>query len=195
MQGAPPVRVMVAPTRRSCRVSTSWTIPVEFADRTLSGTTASPSPATAQLATHVVNVALRPVTTTPPPAPPVPVPVTRAAAGGPVGAATATVTSAHPLATPSPTPTPTRAAPAPAPRDSAVGLATWYGARVGTCASPVLAFGTVVTVTDLATGASVRCTVDDREAHNPGRVIDLAPATFAQLASLRAGVIEVRLSW
>jgi rare lipoprotein A (peptidoglycan hydrolase) len=53
----------------------------------------------------------------------------------------------------------------------------------------------VVTVTDVSTGASVHCTVDDREAHNPGRVIDLAPATFSQLASLVVGVIEVRLSW
>jgi rare lipoprotein A (peptidoglycan hydrolase) len=75
------------------------------------------------------------------------------------------------------------------------GLASWYGAPAGTCASPTLAFGTVVTVTDLGTGASVRCTVDDREAHNPGRVIDLAPVTFSQLASLAVGVIEVRLTW
>jgi rare lipoprotein A (peptidoglycan hydrolase) len=58
-----------------------------------------------------------------------------------------------------------------------------------------LAFGAVVTVTDVSTGASVRCTVDDREAQNPGRVIDLSPATFSQLASLVVGVIEVRLSW
>jgi rare lipoprotein A (peptidoglycan hydrolase) len=57
-----------------------------------------------------------------------------------------------------------------------------------------LAFGTVVTVTDLSTGAAVRCTVDDREAHTPGRVLDLAPSTFSQLASLSVGVIEVRLS-
>jgi len=53
----------------------------------------------------------------------------------------------------------------------------------------------VVTVTDLSTGASTRCTVDDREAHNPGRVVDLSPATFSALASLAVGVIEVRLTW
>ena len=64
---------------------------------------------------------------------------------------------------------------APGPAHASTGLASWYGARAGTCASPTLAFGTVVTVTDVSTGASVRCTVDDREAHNPGRVIDLAP--------------------
>src|SRR6202044_2282273 len=102
----------------------------------------------AQPATHVVDVALRPVATTPP----VPVPVTRAASGGPVAAvpgataATAAVTSAGPPATPArPALNPV---PAPAPRDSVGGLATWYGAPVGTCASPVLAFGTLVTVTD-----------------------------------------------
>ena len=169
------------------RVSTSWTIPVEFADRTLPANATAPlSSTTAQLATHVVNGALRPVTTTT-----AAVPVTRAAAGGQVAAVTAGLRTPETVATPAPPPP----APAPAPRDSAVGLATWYGSPLGTCASPVLAFGTVVTVTDLATGGSVRCTVDDREAHNPGRVIDLSPGTFAQLASLRAGVIEVRLSW
>jgi len=53
----------------------------------------------------------------------------------------------------------------------------------------------VVTVTDLSTGGSVRCTVDDREANNPGRVIDLSEATFSQLADPSVGLIEVRLAW
>ncbi|HUI04643.1 MAG TPA: septal ring lytic transglycosylase RlpA family protein [Acidimicrobiales bacterium] len=53
----------------------------------------------------------------------------------------------------------------------------------------------MVTVTDLSTGASVQCTVDDRQADNPGRVIDLSQATFARLASTATGLIEVRLSW
>ena len=52
-----------------------------------------------------------------------------------------------------------------------------------------------MTVTDISTGKAVRCIVDDREAHNPGRVIDLSPATFSQLASPPTGVIEVRLTW
>ena len=82
-----------------------------------------------------------------------------------------------------------------APSSTAVGGASWYAGAGRTCASPTLAFGTVVTVTDLSTGASVRCLVDDREARNPGRVIDLSPATFSQLASLLVGVFEVRLSW
>jgi rare lipoprotein A (peptidoglycan hydrolase) len=50
-------------------------------------------------------------------------------------------------------------------------------------------------VTDLATGVSVQCTVDDREAYTLGRVLDLAQGTFSQLASTSVGVIGVRLSW
>jgi rare lipoprotein A (peptidoglycan hydrolase) len=53
----------------------------------------------------------------------------------------------------------------------------------------------VVQVTDVSSGASVTCTVDDREAHNPGRVIDLSPATFSELAGLGVGLVEVRLTW
>jgi rare lipoprotein A (peptidoglycan hydrolase) len=83
----------------------------------------------------------------------------------------------------------------PAPQAEELGLASWYGAPPGTCASPYLSFGTVVTVTDLATGGSVRCTVDDREALNPGRVIDLSYATFSLLADPSTGLIEVRVSW
>ncbi len=176
------------------RVSTAWTIPVAFADHTVSAATAPLSSATAQPAPHVVNAAFRPVPTTTSSVP-VPIPVTRAASGGPVPAVTAGVRTPVPGAAPAATPAHPAPASVPVPRESATGLATWYGSPAGTCASPVLAFGTVVTVTDLATGGSVRCRVDDREAHNPGRVIDLSPPTFAQLAGLRAGVIEVRLSW
>jgi rare lipoprotein A len=93
-----------------------------------------------------------------------------------------------------PAPVPVVPVAATAQRGSA-GLASWYGSPAGTCASPTLAFGTVVQVTDVSSGASVRCTVDDREAHNPGRIIDLSPATFSQLAGLSVGLIEVRLSW
>jgi rare lipoprotein A (peptidoglycan hydrolase) len=84
---------------------------------------------------------------------------------------------------------------APPPRSYESGVASWYGTRDGTCASPYLSFGTVVTVTDVGTGGSIRCTVDDRQARNPGRVIDLSYDNFAQLASPRIGLIEVRVSW
>lgn len=168
-------------------LSTPWTVPVVFAD--LKGATAPKASTSAPLSvaddgsfTRVLNVSFRMVlpttttTTSPPPAPAVKAaPVVPGAEGT--------------VAKPAPPPTP------PAPEDAVIGLATWYGSPAGTCASPTLVFGTVVTVTDLATGGSVRCRVDDREARNPGRVVDLSPATFSQLAALHVGVVKVRLTW
>jgi rare lipoprotein A (peptidoglycan hydrolase) len=75
------------------------------------------------------------------------------------------------------------------------GEASWYGAPAGTCASPYLPRGSMITVTDDATGASVICLVDDHEDPASGKVLDLAEATFAELADPSAGVIEVTLSW
>src|SRR6202035_820509 len=115
-----------------------------------------------------------PTTTTtaaPPPPPPAAKPVTT------------TTAAPAPAPKPPPAPAPKPVATPPPPQNSTTGYASWYSAPAGTCASPTLAFGTVVTVTDLSTGGSVRCTVDDREASNPGRVLDLASATFSQLAS------------
>jgi rare lipoprotein A (peptidoglycan hydrolase) len=63
------------------------------------------------------------------------------------------------------------------------------------CASPTLSFGTVLTVTNNATGASTRCTVDDREASNPGRVVDLSYSGFSQIANPSQGVVAVTVSW
>ncbi len=175
----------------------SLSTPVVFADLGTLGPATSTRGTTATRAatgtgphTYAENVSFRqvlppttttappPTTTTAPPPPPQPAPKPAAAPAAVVAA-------------PKPVPV---AAPAPV-QSTTAGLASWYGAPAGTCASPSLAFGTVVTVTDLSTGASARCTVDDREAHNPGRVIDLSPATFSELASLAVGVIEVRLSW
>ena len=90
---------------------------------------------------------------------------------------------------------PTTTTTAPPPQHQETGQASWYQAPAGTCASPSLAYGTVVTVTDLGTGKSVTCTVDDRQDPSSGRVLDLAEATFAELADPSVGVIEVRLSW
>jgi rare lipoprotein A (peptidoglycan hydrolase) len=161
------------------RVATSWTTPVVFAAPVTK--TAPPPAAAIGSDTHVVNVSFRevpPTTTT-----------TALSAPGPSAVAVKPATAAA-VGTAPKTAT-ARALTAP----SSTGLATWYGSPAGTCASPTLAFGTVVTVTDVSTGEALRCTVDDREAHNPGRVIDLSPATFSQLVSLRVGVIEVRLTW
>jgi hypothetical protein len=74
------------------------------------------------------------------------------------------------------------------------GQVTYYAHPAGRCASPRLPFGTVVEVTNPANGESVTCVVDDREA-DTARSIDLATATFAQIAPLFQGVIDAELSW
>ncbi len=76
------------------------------------------------------------------------------------------------------------------------GQATWYGAAPpGKCASPTLPFGTVLTVTNVETGASTTCVVDDREQAGYPRVVDMSPSGFAQLASPSQGVVNVTISW
>ncbi len=95
-----------------------------------------------------------------------------------------------------PAPTTTTAAAAAAGADTATGIATWYAeAPSGRCASPWLAKGTTLTVRDLATGVTITCLVDDREADNPGRVVDLSPSGFEAMAPLSQGVIQVTVSW
>jgi rare lipoprotein A (peptidoglycan hydrolase) len=87
-------------------------------------------------------------------------------------------------------------APKPTTSNSESGQATWYGAAPpGMCASPTLPFGTVLTVTNVATGASTTCTVDDREEAGYPRVVDMSPSGFAQLASTSQGVADVTISW
>ncbi len=78
---------------------------------------------------------------------------------------------------------------------SATGLATWYAWNPGQCASPVLPKGTWVSVRNDATGATTSCEVTDREADNPGRVIDLDTRVFAQIAPLSSGAVTVTISW
>ena len=74
------------------------------------------------------------------------------------------------------------------------GQVTYYAHPAGTCASPFLPFGTVVRVTNPANGLSVTCLVNDREA-DTARSIDLATATFAEIAPLSQGVIDAQLTW
>ncbi len=76
------------------------------------------------------------------------------------------------------------------------GQATWYAAAPpGRCASPTLPFGTVLTVTNVDTGATTTCTVDDREQAGYPRVVDMSPSGFAQLAEPSQGVVDVTISW
>jgi rare lipoprotein A len=77
------------------------------------------------------------------------------------------------------------------------GEASWYSFAPGsgfTAAHPWLPFGTVVQVTNLATGESIEVTINDRGPFG-GRVIDLSDEAFAAIAPLGAGVIDVRLLW
>jgi rare lipoprotein A (peptidoglycan hydrolase) len=117
-------------------------------------------------------------------------------------AAPATTTTAPPppptttTTAPPPPPTTTTTTAPPAPAHSEGGEATWYAAAPsGYCASPTLAFGTVLTVVNNATGASTVCTVDDREAAGYPRVVDLSPSGFSQIAGIGQGVVDVTISW
>jgi rare lipoprotein A (peptidoglycan hydrolase) len=105
----------------------------------------------------------------------------------------ATTTTAAPAPPPPP---PTTAAPAPAPAgNTESGQATWYRWREGECAHKTLPRGTVVTVTNVANGRTATCTVTDRGPYGGGRIIDLDDGTFAQLAPLSSGIIDVTIAW
>jgi rare lipoprotein A (peptidoglycan hydrolase) len=128
-----------------------------------------------------------PVTSTTAP-PPAPVPTTTTTQAARV------VVAAPP--SPPPTTTTTTAPPAPVATNHEVGEATWYAeAAAGMCASPTLPFGTVLTVTNNATGASTQCTVDDREDAGYPRVADMSYSGFSQIADPSQGVVEVTISW
>jgi rare lipoprotein A len=63
------------------------------------------------------------------------------------------------------------------------------------CAHKTLPMGTVVTVTNVDNGKSTTCRVGDRGPYVEGRIIDLSPEAFSQLAPLSEGVINVKLTW
>jgi hypothetical protein len=74
------------------------------------------------------------------------------------------------------------------------GIVTYYDHPAGRCASPWIPFGTTVWITNPANGKSVSCVVDDYET-DTARSVDLATATFAEIAPLSQGVIDAELSW
>jgi hypothetical protein len=105
-----------------------------------------------------------------------------------------TSTAGTPTATTAPSPTTTTTTTAPA--ASATGGATWYTETpAGGCASPWLPRGTALTVTNDATGATTTCLVDDREADNSGRVVDMSYTTFSEIGDPSTGVLTVTISW
>jgi rare lipoprotein A (peptidoglycan hydrolase) len=140
-----------------------------------------------------------PATTTTDPAPTTTDPAPTTTAPTTTDLARTTTTAAAPARTTTTTTRSLGLPPATVPttlNDTATGIATWYSeAPPGRCASPWLAFGTTVSITDVATGVSITCLVDDREAQNPGRVIDLSPSGFEAMAPLSQGVIQVNISW
>jgi rare lipoprotein A (peptidoglycan hydrolase) len=81
------------------------------------------------------------------------------------------------------------------PRHLQEGGASWYRAPRGTCAHRSLPFGTMLRVTNTATGATTTCRVSDRGPFISGRIIDLAHDVFAAIAPSGAGVVRVRISW
>jgi hypothetical protein len=62
-----------------------------------------------------------------------------------------------------------------APVNSETGGASWYDYRSGECAHQTIPKGTVVTVTNLANGASTTCVVTDRGPYDGGRIIRSEP--------------------
>lgn len=75
------------------------------------------------------------------------------------------------------------------------GKASWYSAPGLTAAHRSLPFGTVVRVTNLSNGKAVNVTIRDRGPYVEGRIIDLSDDAFAEIASLKAGVINVKIEW
>ncbi len=91
----------------------------------------------------------------------------------------------------------TTSAPASSSGSTQQGNATWYASPFGSdsCASTSVPKGTVVTVTNLNTGASTTCRVMDYGPVPAGRIIDLDDDVFAQLAPLSTGVFPVRVEY
>lgn len=95
-----------------------------------------------------------------------------------------------------------------APRFTQTGIASWYTARSKrartangerlvkgelTAAHRWLPMNTIVRVTNLDNGRSVRVRINDRGPFVPGRVIDVSPAAADDLGMRKAGLAPVRL--
>lgn len=82
----------------------------------------------------------------------------------------------------------------PGPRTQ-TGPASWYEGKLGECAHRTIPLRTVVKVLNLENGRSTRCTVTNRGPYRTGRIIDLSRGSFAEIAQLSKGVVEVRIEW
>jgi rare lipoprotein A len=76
------------------------------------------------------------------------------------------------------------------------GGASWYAnGDEFTAAHRSLPKGTIVTVTNLENGKSVKVRINDRGPYISGRIIDLNKVAFEEIASTSDGVIDVRITW
>jgi len=113
-----------------------------------------------------------------------------------------------PVVSPPPSSLPPAAPKAEQPTFAETGAASWYGKslqgkltasgerfnpRAMTAAHPSLPFGTVIRVTSLETGQTVRVRVNDRGPFTQGRIIDLSAAAAERLGITRSGNTDVRL--
>lgn len=95
-----------------------------------------------------------------------------------------------------------------APAVAQTGMASWYGPgfhgrktasgerfdqHAATCAHRTARFGTRFKVTNLATGKSAICRVNDRGPYAGARIIDVSKGIAARLGMLRAGVARVSI--
>jgi uncharacterized protein YabE (DUF348 family) len=74
------------------------------------------------------------------------------------------------------------------------GAASWYAwSGAMTAANPWLPLGSFVKVTNLGNGQSIIVKINDRGPFVPGRIIDLDKIAFQKIASIGAGVINVKM--
>lgn len=92
---------------------------------------------------------------------------------------------------------------------SEVGYATWYGREHHmkktasgerfdmyryTAAHPTLPFGTIVLVTNLENGRSVKVRINDRGPFTKGRVIDLSYTAARKIKMIKKGIAKVKIT-
>ncbi|WP_333810538.1 septal ring lytic transglycosylase RlpA family protein, partial [Idiomarina baltica] len=78
-------------------------------------------------------------------------------------------------------------------RPATVIVAQYYSHFDDTAAHKTLPFGTLVRVTNLASGESVVVKINDRGPFIKGRIIDLSRSAFGEIADLDVGIIDVKM--
>jgi hypothetical protein len=148
---------------------------------------------------EAVAVSASPAPTAPPSVPASTIPPSSAAVAASAASPATSPTTAARQSTPSSKPVTSRPVPvAVRPvNGSAAGGASWYASPFGSdsCASRTLKFGTVVTITNVQTGATATCRVADRGPVARSRVLDLDNDVFRRLSPLGIGVIPVQITW